>query len=1054
MVNGEGHGEQLKGVGIVALLERDPRPTFVVDLKSSNASFEPAYINPSLCASRELGQALFAAQSLDRGVTPSHLPIWAISAGPEDGNIHELRYDWTAITLQDRWRVVSGIRHECEEKERKSLVHVSPAPVRPRQVKQRSSSHGVSQMVDKIAALNTLGDYDVTVPGLIKDASAHVRFFHSFDWASTELGPMSLWSLDLRRIVNQLMTDPRPAAMYWGKNLTMMYNEAYMPIAGKKHPWMMGKTLAEGWSEIYDVFIVNFKGATGEATTSESASFYVERNGYLEEIYATWAVIPVVGEHGYSAYYNPVFETTRQHLADRRMSTLLWLGQCISTAKDTKDYWQQSLKGLERNHYDVPFAALYASAPLDRHDNENNDDASTPSERSSTFGSKQWALEGTLGIAIDYPGLPSHIDSDQAAEVLTPLFRKAIRAGHPTVLSVADGTYPANLVGETRSRAFPDDVCNSLVLLPVGPSTRDNILGFLLIGINPRRAYDQDYAQFIQLLHRHMGTSMASVVLIEEELRRNRIAADLAAQDRIQLSNQLAQAQESAVDSQMRFRNMADLAPVAMFHFDALGNVLYANDNWFKLTQHPRDAFYPLSWYNVIEEDDHALMDREWAKLATGEPVSFELRLKKPFIAPEIVNGERVEGQTWIIAAAYTTKREDGSVKEILGCLTDISRQKWAEGFQERRMREAMEMKRQQENFIDMTSHEMRNPLSAIILCADSISTSFAELKAASADPIQITKDMLDNQAEAAQTIVLCAQHQKRIIDDVLTLSKLDSGLLLITPVEVQPAQAIEQALHMFDGELMKADVSMRYRVDASYHDLHIDWVKFDPSRLLQVLINLLTNAIKFTQTQQTREITVKLSASTERPSSGSQGVQYLSRDVSRRGSPVLGKAEVPAFLSVEVKDTGRGLTEHEMKLLFQRFSQASPKTHVEYGGSGLGLFISRELTELQGGEIGVASEAGVGSTFAFYVKALRCSPPRVPVQTLHHRASSSAMKTLDDRRGSLSEATVASVEAHIASDTLVDQARAVKAATTSGSPSGQHLLIVEDVSYARSLAM
>lgn len=73
-----------------------------------------------------------------------------------------------------------------------------------------------------------------------------------------------------------------------------------------------------------------------------------------------------------------------------------------------------------------------------------------------------------------------------------------------------------------------------------------------------------------------------------------------------------------------------------------------------------------------------------------------------------------------------------------------------------------------------------------------------------------------------------------------------------------------------------------------------------------------------------------------------------------------------------QVKDSGCGLNPEEKKKLFNRFAQASPRTHVQYGGSGLGLFISRQLTELQGGEIGVASESGVGSTFAFYVKARR----------------------------------------------------------------------------------
>jgi signal transduction histidine kinase/FixJ family two-component response regulator len=375
------------------------------------------------------------------------------------------------------------------------------------------------------------------------------------------------------------------------------------------------------------------------------------------------------------------------------------------------------------------------------------------------------------------------------------------------------------------------------------------------------------------------------------------------------------------------------------------------------------------SWYDVILESDYPVMDKEWAKLLSGSDVSFELRLKQPFVAEtELVNGEKAEGHTWIIASAYPEMVGD-TVVGVLGCITDISRQKWMEGFQTRKMLEAVELKRQQENFIDMTSHEMRNPLSAIIQCADWIGSSLVEYSGEGRN-LKVTREMAEGYVDA-QTIVLCAQH------DILTLSKLDSDLLLITPVEVRPVNVIQNALKMFDSELHKSDMELRFRVDPSYMEIGIDWVKLDPSRLLQVLINLTTNAIKFTQAEVTRKISVTVGASVNRPPMR-DGLEYLPRSAAREDllNDSSWGTEETVYLFVEVEDTGRGLSENERSLLFKRFHQASPRTHVQYGGSGLGLFISRELTELQGGQIGVSSKAGIGSTFTFYVQAKRCQPP------------------------------------------------------------------------------
>ncbi|OCL06758.1 CheY-like protein, partial [Glonium stellatum] len=132
------------------------------------------------------------------------------------------------------------------------------------------------------------------------------------------------------------------------------------------------------------------------------------------------------------------------------------------------------------------------------------------------------------------------------------------------------------------------------------------------------------------------------------------------------------------------------------------------------------------------------------------------------------------------------------------------------------------------------------------------------------------------------------------------------------------------------------------------------------------------SNATKFTRDQPQREITVTLSYSAIRPSSDPNAISFVpprEPQVEHTVGPEWGCGE-EIFIQFSVKDTGLGLSEDQCKYLFLRFSQASPKTYKRYGGSGLGLFICRGLTELQGGQIGVVSKLGHGTTFVFFVSA------------------------------------------------------------------------------------
>lgn len=118
------------------------------------------------------------------------------------------------------------------------------------------------------------------------------------------------------------------------------------------------------------------------------------------------------------------------------------------------------------------------------------------------------------------------------------------------------------------------------------------------------------------------------------------------------------------------------------------------------------------------------------------------------------------------------------------------------------------------------------------------------------------------------------------------------------------------------------------------------------------------------------------MSASRERPESKHEGVQYMPNAENTSPSPQEDDSST-IYLRTTVEDTGRGIEHEDLCHLFQRFQQGSPKTHVKYGGSGLGLYICKELARLQGGQIGVSTTYGEGSTFAFFLKAKLCESPQ-----------------------------------------------------------------------------
>jgi signal transduction histidine kinase len=171
----------------------------------------------------------------------------------------------------------------------------------------------------------------------------------------------------------------------------------------------------------------------------------------------------------------------------------------------------------------------------------------------------------------------------------------------------------------------------------------------------------------------------------------------------------------------------------------------------------------------------------------------------------------------------------------------------------------------------------------------------------------------------------------------------------------------------MFQADCRAKDVNLKVHMGESLKLLGSGYmIKADPSRLQQTVVNLCSNAIKFTAKQDVREITLQVEVSTRPPVDTSA--------ILPPGIPLPDSVpeDTPLFIYISVHDTGPGMTEEELAKLFRKFSQANNEIHVQMGGNGLGLFIAKQLCKLQHGAIEAVSRKGKysGSTFRFYIAA------------------------------------------------------------------------------------
>lgn len=324
------------------------------------------------------------------------------------------------------------------------------------------------------------------------DMGARMR---RLDWTATALGPVDGWPEALRSATSIMLNSRFPIALYWGEERALLYNDAWSPIPGGKHPWALGQPGQAVWPEIWDAIGPLFERVmqTGEGVWQEDELLPMHRHGYVEECYFNFTFSPVRGEGGrIEGIFNAVVETTDRVLSERRLRTLSRMGERSYSSLGADDACRWVTARMAEDQADVPFALVYLRE------------------------GDQARLVAATGIE---PGSPAAPATVAFAEGAPWPFADAERHDNGIALAA-----PAHLA--LPSGLWPEPVTET-VLLPIRTAGEDRPAGFLVAGVNPRRRLDEDYRSFFELGAGHIATALTAARAYEAERRRAEALADI-----------------------------------------------------------------------------------------------------------------------------------------------------------------------------------------------------------------------------------------------------------------------------------------------------------------------------------------------------------------------------------------------------------------------------------------------------------------------------------------------------------------------------------------------
>jgi len=307
-------------------------------------------------------------------------------------------------------------------------------------------------------------------------------------------------------------------------------------------------------------------------------------------------------------------------------------------------------------------------------------------------------------------------------------------------------------------------------------------------------------------------------------------------------------------------------------------------------------------------------------------------------------NGERI----WISENARAVRARDGAIARYEGTVVDITARRAAEEALRRAKDAAEEASRLKAEFLATMSHELRTPMNAVL----------------GMTRLLLETELTPDQREMGTTVHASAESLLAILNDILDFSKIEAGKMEFESVEFEPRRITEDTIDLLSESAHRKGLDIVYAIDPA-----VPWVvRGDPGRVRQVLVNLVGNAIKFTESG---EVVIRVG--------------------------LVDRAGAGPRIRFSVSDTGIGIAPSQRRKLFDAFTQADGSMSRRYGGTGLGLTISRQLVQRMEGEIGVDSAPKCGSTFWFTVQFADPPDPDDLRAPPHPRLEGARILVVDD---------------------------------------------------------